>query len=96
MEHHHRDLIARLFVTATELAEAAHDIGVAGQSPSLVQRKMITLAAALRGRAGDLAAIADAIAAVVGREDSKAERTPRRTRRSTTGKRRRHNAQGHH
>jgi hypothetical protein len=93
MEHHHRDLIARLFVTATEFAEAAHEIAIAGQSPSLAKHRMISLAAALRSRAGDLAVIADAIAAIVGADFE--PKQGRRQGRRPADKRPRRNAQSH-
>lgn len=64
MNRERRDLARRLFVVATEILEGAHEIVVAGQSPSLNTRRCLNAADSLRAIGGDLIAVASAVAAI--------------------------------
>ena len=61
MDAQRRELARRLFVTATELFEDAHEIALAGQSPHLSVHACRKSAERLRAVACDLAALADVV-----------------------------------
>lgn len=85
MHEDHRELMRRLFATATEIAEAAHVAASKGQSARLKQHECLACAGRLGKAARDLAAIAEAVAIVsCGDHADGRTRSPKRMRRKTS------------
>lgn len=62
MDVDRRELVRRLCVLATEIAEAAHEAATAGQASAMPAGGLVRTAGALERHGGDLQAIARAIA----------------------------------
>src|SRR5258706_8368789 len=62
MNSHQPESAGKLFVSATELLETAHEVAVRGQSPSLTAPKALALARRLRKAANELTCLAGRIA----------------------------------
>ena len=60
MDDDHRELVRRLFASATELIETAHDAAVAGQSGEIAAGDHAEAARRLHAAARDIAVIAEA------------------------------------
>ncbi len=60
MDDDHRELVRRLFATATELIETAHDAAAAGQSSEIAAGDYAAAARTLQATARDVAALAEA------------------------------------
>ncbi len=60
MDDDHRELVRRLFVTATELIETAHNAAVAGQSSEIAAEDHAEAARRLQATARDVAVLAEA------------------------------------
>lgn len=75
MDPDRKDLVHHLFALATEIAEVAHQTAALGQASSMPPGELIRTADALDHYAGDLQAIARAIAVAAGeyRPESSAE-----------------------
>ena len=58
MDDVHRELVRRLFGTATELIETAHEPAIAGQSGEIVAEDYAKAARILRATAWDIATLA--------------------------------------
>ncbi len=65
MDDDHRELVRRLFATATELIETAHDATVAGQSSEIAAENHAEAAHRLQATARDVAVLAEAAMIVV-------------------------------
>ena len=61
----HRDLLGRLFTFATELAEAAHDAAIRGQSARSTRKQLHHAANCLEERASELLAAAQTARALL-------------------------------
>ncbi len=60
MDDDRRELVRRLFASATELIEIAHDAAVAGQSGEIAAGDYVEAARRLQATARDIAVIAEA------------------------------------
>ncbi len=60
MDDDHRELVRRLFASATDLIEIAHDAAVAGQSGEIAARDYVEATRRLQATARDIVALADA------------------------------------
>ena len=60
MDDDHRELVRRLFTSATELVETAHSAAVAGQAGEIAAGDYAAVARRLQAAAQDIAALADA------------------------------------
>ncbi len=60
MDDNDRELVRRLFTSATELIETAHDAAVAGQSGEIAAGDYAAVAQRLQAAAQDIAALAEA------------------------------------
>ncbi len=60
MDNDHRELVRRLFATATELIETAHNTAVAGQSGEIAAEDHAEAARRLQATARDVAVLAEA------------------------------------
>ncbi len=60
MDDDHRELVRRLFTSATELIETAHNAAVAGQSGEIGADDYAAVARRLQAAAQDIAALAEA------------------------------------
>ena len=65
MDDDHRELVRRLFATATELIETAHNAAVAGQSSEIAAEHHAEAARRLQATARDVAVLAEAAIIVV-------------------------------
>jgi len=76
MDADRKDLVHHLFALATEIAETAHEVAASGQASSMPAGDLIRAAEALDHHAGELQAIARAIAVAAGehRPDSSSEK----------------------
>jgi len=76
MDADRKDLVHHLFALATEIAEAVHDTAALGQASSIPPADLIRTADALDHHAGELQAIARAIAVAAAgdRTESSAEK----------------------
>ena len=70
MDEDHRELVRRLFAAATEMTETAHESTIAGQSKALTAGDYANAAHRLQGAARDIAALAEAVAVILGPSDS--------------------------
>ncbi len=66
MDDDHRELVNRLFATATAMLEDAIEHATAGQSPRLDGSRLVDHGHRLRSAARDIAAIAEAAVIVAG------------------------------
>ncbi len=66
MDNDHRELVRRLFTSATELIETAHDAAVAGQSGEIAAGEYAAVARRLLASARDIVALAEAARVVAG------------------------------
>jgi hypothetical protein len=71
MDADRKELVRRLFVLATEIAEAAHETAVSGQALSAPSAELALAAETLRRRADELKAIGGTISITAGHEASK-------------------------
>ena len=69
MDADHRELVRRLFAAATEITETAHEAAIAGQSTALTAGDYTKAAHRLQRATRRLAALAEAVAVIVGRSD---------------------------
>ncbi len=60
MDDDHRELLRRLFATATALIETAHEAAVAGQASEIAAGDYAAVARRLQAAARDVAALAEA------------------------------------
>ena len=60
MDDDHRELVRRLFATATALIESAHEAAVAGQAIDIAAGDYTAVARRLQASAQDIAALAEA------------------------------------
>jgi hypothetical protein len=60
MDDDHRELVRRLFTSATELIETAHNAAVAGQASEIAAGDYAVVARRLQAAARDVAALAEA------------------------------------
>jgi hypothetical protein len=60
MDDDHRELVRRLFATATALIETAHEAAISGQSEAMTAEAYAAAARRLQGAARDIAALAEA------------------------------------
>ena len=60
MDDDHRELVRRLFATATALIETAHDAAAEGQSSEITAGDYAVVARRLQAAAQDIAALAEA------------------------------------
>lgn len=66
MDADRKDLVHHLFALATEIAESAHETTASGQASSMHPAELIRAADTLDRQAGELQAIARAIAGAAG------------------------------
>jgi hypothetical protein len=66
MHRDQRDLIQRLFATASMLASEVEEIAVKGQSPKLTDKRRTWLTCRLLSKSHDLAALSRSINTVIG------------------------------
>jgi hypothetical protein len=71
MDADRKELVRRLFVLATEIAEAAHETAVSGQALSAPSAELALAAETLRRRADELKAIGRTISIAAGHEAPK-------------------------
>ena len=67
MDEDERDLVQRLFATATALIETAHEEAASGQSADLTAEEYLAAAERLQLAAGEAATLADAITIIAKR-----------------------------
>ena len=68
MDADRKELVHRLFVLATEIAEEAHETAVSGQALSATSDEMALAAETLRRRADELGTIGRSISIAAGHE----------------------------
>ncbi len=66
MDDNDRELLRRLFATATALIETAHDAAVAGQSGEIAARDYAAVVRRLLAAARDIVALAEAARVIAG------------------------------
>ena len=86
MDEDHRELVRRLFATATAMLEDATEFAAEGQSPKVRRSRAVDLARRLRAATIDIAAIAEAarIAVDHGRNSRQIRRNSRQSIRWTS------------
>ena len=82
MDRDQRDLVQRLFVTATIILEDAHQIAIAGQSHKRASKGYAACADRLRNSALDLRAVTDSVLVVLRQNREPARRNNRKRRRA--------------
>ncbi len=80
MDDNDRELVRRLFTSATELIETAHNAAVAGQSGEIVAGEYAEIARQLQAAARDIVALAEAAMIVANPDINKRRNQPERSR----------------
>ena len=80
MDDDHRELVRRLFTSATELVETAHNAAVAGQSGEIAAGEYAEIARQLQAAARDIVALAEAAMIVANPDINQRRNQPERSR----------------
>ncbi len=80
MDDDHRELVRRLFTSATELIETAHNAAVAGQSGEIAAGEYAEIARQLQAAARDIVALAEAAMIVANPDINQRRNQPQRSR----------------
>jgi len=80
MNDDHRELVRRLFTSATELIETAHNAAVAGQSGEIAAGEYAEIARQLQAAARDIVALAEAAMIVANPDINQRRNQPERSR----------------
>ncbi len=80
MNDNDRELVRRLFTSATELIETAHNAAVAGQSGEIAAGEYVEIARQLQAAARDIVALAEAAMVVANPDINQRRNQPERSR----------------
>ena len=80
MDDNDRELVRRLFTSATELIETAHNAAVAGQSGEIAAGEYAAVARQLQAAARDIVALAEAAMVVANPDINQRRNQPERSR----------------
>ncbi len=80
MDDNDRELVRRLFTSATELIETVHNAAVAGQSGEIAAGEYAEIARQLQAAARDIVALAEATMIVANSDINQRRNRPKRSR----------------